>query len=200
MKIEIPFVKQENHSDCGIISLKMVLDYYGENVSIKKLEEFTIKKENKGLYSIQIAIAAAKLGYNADFYSKSINFNEEHLKKDFYKKYSDENPTEQSLKFINEAKSLGVNIEEKRLSLQEIIELISTDSIPIILLDFNIVMAKEGYHGHFVPIVGYDDENIFVHDPGLNNPKAFLKINKKTFDNSRKSDGTDEDLVVIYRK
>ena len=212
MKIDVPFYPQKNHSDCGQIALKMVLAYFGENLEIEKIEAM----EGRGISTIQIALTAALLNYKTEFYSKSILFNKEHLKKEFYKKYFEDNPAEQVKKFTEKARKAGVKIKEEKLSLDEILNFTTKDSIPIILLDWNIVKNEiadkksinnkkfptelKGYHGHFVPVIGYDDENVYVHNQGLNNPQAFMKIPRETFDKARKSDGTDEDVVIIHRK
>ena len=88
------------------------------------------------------------------------------------------------------------------MTLEELLKNVSIDSIPIILLDWNVVKGtkEKGYQGHFVPIVGYDDDNVYVHDHGLNNPRSFLQIKREIFEEARKAEGTDEDIIVIYRK
>ena len=201
MKLKIPFFKQTNPLNCGPSALRMVLAYFGRNFGIEILEERTGIKEGKGISTIQIATAVASLEYKTDFYSKHILFNEEHLNLDFYKKYGDIDNLEQSKKLVEEAKMVGVNVQEKTLSLEELLVFVTKDSVPIVLLDWNIVRGnkEKGYQGHFVPIVGYDRKNVYVHNHGFNNPQKFLSITKSIFDKARKAEGTDEDMVVIYR-
>ncbi len=201
MKLKVPFFKQTNSLNCGPTALKMVLAYFGKDYGIKNLEKKTGIKKGKGISTIQIATASASLGYKTNFYSKHISFNEENLKMDFYKKYSDMD-LEQSKKWIEDAKKAGVKIKERRLSLEKVLKFVTKDSIPIILLDWNIVKGnkEKGYQGHFVPIVGYDKKNVYVHDHGINFPEEFRKIDKNLFDKARKAKGTDEDIVVIYKK
>ena len=70
------------------------------------------------------------------------------------------------------------------------------------ILDWNTVLGEteKGYQGHFVPVVGYDIENVYVHNHGFKNPTAFLAIPREVFENARKVRGTDEDIAIIYRK
>ncbi|HKL24198.1 MAG TPA: peptidase C39 family protein [Candidatus Nanoarchaeia archaeon] len=201
MKLDVPFYKQTTPLNCGPIALKMVLSYFGNNKSSDILEEKTGIKEGKGISTIQIATAAASLGYKTDFYSKHVLFNEENLKHGFYQKYSDMD-LEQSKKWVKEAKEKGANVQEKKLSLEEILEFLTKDSVPIILLDWNNVKPKEerGYQGHFVPIVGYDKDNVYIHNHGFEDTQKFMPLKKETFDKARKAEGTDEDIMVIYRK
>ena len=200
MKLKVPFYNQTTPLNCGPTALRMVLSYFGDKTNIEELEKRTGIKQGKALSSIQIAIAAASLKYRTDFFSKHILFNEENLKLDYYKKYSDID-LEYSKELIKEAEKQGVKITEKTLSLEELLSCVTKNSVPIILLDWNIITGKneKGYQGHFVPLVGYSKENIYVHNHGFNNPQEFLPINKEIFDKARKADGTDEDIIIIHR-
>ena len=79
---------------------------------------------------------------------------------------------------------------------------VNKDSIPIILINWNTIKDKKekGYQGHFVPVVGYDKQNVYIHNHGLNDAEKFMPVPKKTFDEARKAEGTDEDVVIVYRK
>ena len=196
MKLKVPFYEQTNPLNCGPNVLRMVLAYFGKDEGIEVLEAKTGRKEGKVIFTIQIATADTSFGYGVDFYSKHILFNKENLKLKFYQKYADTD-LEQSKKLVEDAKIAGVNVQEKILSLKELLEFVKEDSVPIILLDWNIVKAgkEKNYEGHFVPIVGFDEQKVYVH-----NNQEFLPIPRNIFDEARKAEGTDEDLVVIYRK
>ena len=201
MRLEIPFYKQTSPLNCGPTALRMVLSYFGKNEGIEILEARTGIKEGKGISTIQIATAAASSGYRTDFYSKHILFNKENLKHEFYKKYSDMD-LEQSKKGVENAKEAGVNIQKRTLLLEELLGFVKKDSVPIILLDWNIVKSRKekGYQEHFVPIVGFDEQNVYIHNNGLKDSQEFMSIQKTIFDEARKAEGTDEDIVIVYRK
>jgi hypothetical protein len=118
---------------------------------------------------------------------------------DFYKKYSDSNINESEDK-IKEAKHFGVNLFEKIISLDEILLKLSKDCLIICLIDWSIINGRNDYQGHFVPIVGYDNENVIIHNQGLNSPEKFMSVRKEIFEKSRKAVGTDEDIIFVYRK
>ena len=199
IRLDIPFYLQTTKLNCGPITLKMVLEFLGEEHSLEELESLAGIKEGKAVSTIRLAIAARKLGFKVDFYSKIIGLNPENLKLDFYKNLSDLDKKE--LETLNqEAKSLGVNIFQKALFLDSIIENIEEDRAMIVLLDWNKIKGKEGFQGHFVPIVGFDKENILVHNHGFLNPSSFLSLTKNQFEQARKAKGTDEDLLIIYKK
>lgn len=199
MKLKVPFFKQTKITNCGPTALKMILAYFGEDFEVSYLESKTKTKEGKGVSTIHLAIVASSLGYKTKFYSKNTTFNPKNLKLDFYKKYSDLD-LKQSEELVKNAKERGVEVYEKTLSLNKVLSLLTENCVPIILLDWNILTKKEGYHGHFVPIVGYDEKRIYIHNHGFNNPKKFMPISKDIFDKARKANGTDEDILFIYKK
>ncbi len=200
MRLEIPFYKQTTHFNCGPMALRMVIAYLDKDLGVEILEKRAGIKEGKGLMTAQIATAAALSGYKTDLFSKSISFNPKNLELEFYKKYSEE--IQRSEKVVEDAKKAGVNIEEKTLSSEEILKSVNEKSVPIILLDWNVVMGRKdkGYQGHFVPIVGYDSENVYIHDHGTHNPTPFLPIKREIFEVARKAKGTDEDIIIIHGK
>jgi ABC-type bacteriocin/lantibiotic exporter with double-glycine peptidase domain len=201
MKLKVPFFKQTTPMNCGPVALKMVLAYFGNSFDLRELEEKTGLKDGKAIYTLQIATASALLGHKTDLYSKHILFNEENLKHEFYKNFS-EMDLQQSKKWVEDAKAAGVRVKERILSLEELLELVTKDSLLIVLLDWNVVrnQADKGYQGHFVPVVGYDSQNVYVHNHGFNNPQEFMSVPRTVFDKARKASGTDEDIVIVYRE
>ncbi len=202
MKLNIPFYKQESKNDCGPTALQMVLEYLGEKYSKKKLINLVDSDKSGTTWTLGLAVAAAKLGFQAEFYSKHIGFNPENYELEFYKKETDGMDSNKLKleKLKLEADKLKVKIQEKIFTLNELLSKISESSVAIILLDWSKIKQTDSFMGHFVPIVGYDDENILVHNQGFHNSGEFIKINKNLFDEARKSKGTDEDIVYIYRK
>ncbi len=103
---------------------------------------------------------------------------------------------------MDDAQKAGVKLEERGVDLEELLGKIGNNSLPIILLDWNVVKEErdKGYKGHFVPVVGYDEESIYVHNHGLNNPTPFLPIKRDIFEEARKAKGTDEDIIIVHNK
>jgi len=200
MKLKVPFYKQTTSLNCGPTVLKIALAFLDKEYSIKQLEKQVGIKDKKGVSTIKLATAAASLGYKVDFFSKHILFDEKNLDLNFYKNHGDLD-LEESRKQVKIAEKAGVNIREKTLNLEELLSNLTKTSIPIVLIDWNIIIKKqESYQGHFVPIVGYDDKYIYIHNSGLRNPQKFMQIKKDIFEKSRKAKGTDEDILIIYKK
>jgi hypothetical protein len=200
MKLKVPFFGQTTPLNCGPTALRIVLTYIGEDPGIEILEGKTGIRDGEGISTIKLATVSAEMGYKTELYSKYISFNEDNLKLDFYKKHGDIN-LEQSEKWLENANSVGVNLQEKVFSLKELLDLVTEDSLPIVLVDWNVVLGEKekDYHGHFIVLVGYDNENVYVHNTSFESPQEFLSIKKEVFEEARKAEGTDEDIVVVHR-
>jgi hypothetical protein len=201
MKLDVPFFPQTSKVNCGPMALRMALAYLDNDPGIEKVEEAVGIREGKGVSTIELALASAKLGFKTKLFTKHLGFNEENRKLEFYNKYID-TTEERSNKLLVDAKNAGIGLLEKTLGIEEVLGHVSKDSLVIVLMNWNVVKGEEGngYQGHFVPVIGFDEENVYVHNQGRKNPEANLAITREVFDKARKSAGTDEDIVVVYRK
>lgn len=200
MKLDVPFYKQTTGLNCGPVALKMVLGYLGEDFSIEELEEKTGIKEGKATSTLNLAKAAVDLGFKIKLISISVLPVQENLTSEFHKKFLEDSYIEKVNKLFTYLKEKNVEMVEKSIDLKELLSYVSEDSIPVVLLDWNVIFPRyNGYNGHFVPVVGYDDENVIIHNHGLKDTKEFMEIKKELFDKARKSKGTDEDVLIIYR-
>lgn len=98
---------------------------------------------------------------------------------------------------IKENKQLGIPSKEKDLSITQLTKLLTKNSIPIILINWNILTKKKNYQGHFVVLSGHDEKNIYIHNPGIAKAQAFMPIKKELFKKAWESKGTDKDLILI---
>jgi len=199
MKLNVPFYKSEKDTDCGPLALRMALGYLGEDHSFEEISKLEKQLDTGLVWSIGIARAAKKLGFQVKVLSTT-NFNPEENNIEYYKKYAD-NKGMLILKEIHEEnKALGIENIEKNMQLEELLTYVSNKSIPIVLINWNVVAGKEGFSGHFLPITGYDDENVYVHNPGIAKAMAYLPIKRNIFLKAWESKGTDKDTIVIYAK
>jgi len=179
----------------------MVLEFLGEEHSKEKLMDLVDSDKSGITWTMGLAKTTAQLGFKTEFYTKSLELNTDNYDLDFFKEEADdlESSKEKLEKLKEESQKFGVHKEEKILSLNEILLKINENCIAIILLDWSKINKTDKFIGHFVPIIGYDDESIYIHNQGIKNGD-FIKIKRELFDESRKSKGTDEDIVFIYRK
>ncbi len=202
MKFEVPFYKQENKNDCGPIALQMVLEYLGESHSRDELMNLVDSDKSGVTWTLGLARAVAEIGFKTEFYTTCLGFNPKNYELGYYQKEADyASLSQQKIERLRrEAYKLGVQMKERSLSLEELLSKISRNCIPIILLDWSKIKGTSEFIGHFVPIVGYDKENVYVHNQGFHNTQAFLPIKRELFEEARKAKGTDEDILYIHRK
>ncbi len=194
MKLNIPFHKSEKDTECAQRALQMVLEYFGEKHSIKELSKLTKQLPSGMTWTAGIARASKKLRFNTKIISKQ-NFSHEEDNIEYYKKHIKEMSTLHEL--IKENKQLGIPSKEKDLSITQLTKLLTKNSIPIILINWNILTKKKNYQGHFVVLSGHDEKNIYIHNPGIAKAQAFMPIKKELFKKAWESKGTDKDLILI---
>ncbi len=197
MMINVPFYRSEKDIDCGPIALKMALEYLGEEHSMEEISILEKRLKSGLVWSTGIALASEKLGFPARFISIS-NFIPEDI--EYYKKYADDKSKLILKEIQDELKNLGAKMEERNIALSELLNYVSENSVPIVLLDWHVISGKEGYQGHYVPVTGYDDENVYVHNPGIANAMAFMPIKREVFLKAWEAKGTDKDTIIIYKK
>ena len=202
MKLRVPFYKQESKNDCGPTALQMVLEYFKEPHSREELMNLVDSDKSGITWTLGLANAVAELGFKTEFYTTCLGFNPKNYELEYYQKESDGVlSSQQKLERLRkEALRLGIQMAERSLSLEELLSKVSRNCIPIVLLDWSKIKGTLDFIGHFIPIIGYDEENVYVHNQGFHNTQAFLPIKRELFEEARKAKGTDEDIIFIYRK
>lgn len=198
MKLKVPFYKSIKDTDCGPVVLKMALEYLGEKHDLQELSQLERQLDTGLVWSIGIARAAQKLGFPVKIISITNFDHNENI--DYYEKYRGDKGKLILEELKKEIKELGIETEEKDLSLQELFSFLTKNSIPIVLVNWSIIKGKPGYQGHFLVISGYDKENVFVHNPGIEKASAYMPIPKDLFIKMWESKGTDKDTVIISKK
>lgn len=201
MKLKVPFFINEKY-DCGPVALKMVFSYFDENISLEEIKKVTRSTSTGASFAIGLAYATAKLGFGVDLFTISLDPNPDDYDSEFHKKHLD--ALEETKKKLEELRfgceELGVSLNERHLALNELLDKINEDCVAIILLDWGVVTKSGKYIGHFLPIVGYDSEKIYVHHSGPKNAQERFAISREVFEEARKAKHTDEDILFIHRK
>lgn len=203
VRIELPLIKNEAF-DCGPIALEMVLRHLNDRTDSEQIRGLVNSETSGVTASIGIALAAAKLGLRASFYTTALAFNPNNIDISFYQSHLDGDTNIIAQKIQRMTSSfiqLGGAAEESALTLAQIENEIRSGAQVIALLDWNKVLGEPEYLGHFVPITGITRDNILVHHSGgvAPNAQAFFPISKSLFDIARRAQGTDQDLIIIRR-
>ncbi|MDX9970375.1 MAG: hypothetical protein RBS56_00505 [Candidatus Gracilibacteria bacterium] len=207
MQLNIPFFLNDNDGNqCMQVTMKTVLKYFlDKDFTLEELDKLTGRKNGLWTWTTQAITVLDDLGLNIKYYSKTDlapflegePFIHQHFGKDAEKilKYSDLPVVIASIK-----KSLEYNFFENRvLPFEEIEAHISRGHIPIMGIDHNKIIGKNGeFQGHIIIVTGFDEQFVYYHDSGPNNPEQNKKISKSTFLEAWNSNGTDNDVVIVY--
>lgn len=199
MKLSVPFYKSKKDTDCGPLALKMALAYLGEKHILKKISQEERQIDTGLVWSVGIARASRIFGFPTTFISTT-NFNLKESDIDYYKKYSHDKAKIILKELSEEIKKIGVDVQERNMTVEELLSYVSENSIPIVLVNWYVIAGKEGFSGHFFAVTGYDGENVYVHNSGIANAMPYLPIKRNVFFQAWESKGTDKDTVVIFRK
>src|SRR3989338_1005138 len=141
MRLNVPFFTQTTAHNCGQTVLRMVLAYFDKDPGINILEQNTKIGDSKAVSTKQIAIAASRMGYKVNFLSKYLLYNPKSTRLKYYKERKID--LRNAELYLEEARKSGVNIKEKSIALNELLSYVSKASIPIILLDWNIIKQNK---------------------------------------------------------
>lgn len=193
MKLEFPHCLQESEYDCGPANLLMLCQYFNQDKKMADIKELMDYRDGEAIYTIEIATIASELGLKAEFFTADPFADHEG---EFYEEHSREKTDEE---LYREADEAGVEVEQLTFTMDELLEKISENTVPVVLIDWHTLKDKdEGYQGHFVPIVGYNDSEVIFHDAS-DEEGDFLKADRERFDEARKAEGTDQDVAFISR-
>jgi len=173
----MPYYKQININDCGFVGSRMVLEYFNIKVTIEEMKQKFKLEQDRPLLSTEVLLLLNQFGLKPSLYTGDILLNKN--VPNYYNNILLEN-----LKKIEE------------LQLDIFIDVVYIDFIKKCIIENNPLIAslnlsKSNKNNHFTPVVGFDDDYIYIHD-----------INEKyrpiTNDNFMSNlDFTGGDLIVI---
>ncbi len=197
----VPLRVQEEDFDCGFASLAMVLDYFScdpsREVSIQHLKSIAGLRPGRCAFTVQLAIAAAKLEFRAEFYSKSMYGDSRLWQLPYYRSFAV--TQDEALQMVKTARQHGVSLCKREIALDELLSRTSENCVPVTLLDWSIVKEHvRGYVGHYVTVVGHDERFVRVNDPGFL-PHENYPISRQIFEAAMGSPGADKHVLFIHR-
>ncbi len=206
--LNIPFYANTgpDPNQCFQVSMKSVLDYFlNKEFDVAYLDQITNRKKGKWTTPSQIVPALYDLGLNLRYYSKidikPFLEGESFIRKQYGEAadkmlgFIDVDVTISSIKNLLKYDLFAI----KKLGIPEIEANVKNKFVQMAIIDwFKITEVDKPYQGHMVIITGFDDENIYLHNPGPLKAQANMKVTKEKFMEAFNANGTDNDIVVIY--
>ncbi len=181
LQLQIPFYESwptatTDGIHCIEMSLKMILEYFepDKTYSLKELEAITNKKPEKGSWEMPYSLWLANHGYDLRHYSTFdyVAFRDEGVAY-IRRAYGDE-VAEWQLKNseLDQARTMvddylrRATVVTRKPKIQDIIDAMNNGYVVRAAVDAGYIDNSGKYEGHSVVVVGYDDQNIYFHDPG----------------------------------
>jgi len=183
MKIlDVPFVgNPENPSDkCVPAVLAMVLGYFmpERKFTMTEVEHMCGYVSGKGTWKAQMMLSLAALGFQTKWIEDFDNYafikdpegylatilDKESL--DWQIKNSD---LPKEAERVKQYLDKGLPLEHRKGTRQDIQNFLDDNWLVMLEVNENVIAGIEGYLGHVVLVVGYDDKAVTIHNPDGNN-------------------------------
>lgn len=197
MRIPIPFIESQTATDCGPTALLMVLRYFGDTTPLEEVARRSYREPSGMTWTPGLAAAAGSLGFSVRVITEQLGDVRTTLESEYYDRYASEHST---TSLLATAQAAGVAFTVDSLSPESLLELLTPEQLVICLLNWDVLRGRDGYTGHFVPLVGYDDLHVLFHNPGLDDPTPCFRVSRERFVRAWTSPGTDRDCIVISRR
>lgn len=173
--LNIPFYQNQGYR-CAQTAIKSVLKAISpkRDFSLKYLDEITERKEKQITWPCQIAYGLGKLGKNFDYFVKSgfenltIEAIELRAKLEYPEviyKNSNFTAIEDSINYLRQSKKFTAT--PARPSLVDLDCLLKKDEVPILLVNWDIVLGRvDTKKGHYLIVTQIGEKNVYAHDSG----------------------------------
>lgn len=85
------------------------------------------------------------------------------------------------------------------LAFDEIEAEMGRGTVPLMLFDDNVLKQNPGgYRGHFCPITGCSETQVFYHECGPGSPEADRAVDRGLFVRAWQAPGTDKDVILVH--
>ncbi|KAI4455101.1 guanylyl cyclase domain containing protein 1 gucd1 [Holotrichia oblita] len=215
LQIALYHHKQRFNWDCGVSCVLMILPHEARLNFQNNFNEIC-KEEgfNKSTWTIDLCYLLYRFDIKHKFYTTTLGVHPGYRGNSFYQNVLTKDEKRVNKKF-ERAKTLGLKIHKASVSANFIIGHLKDG--PVILLTnaklLNCERCKLNkistelrkclpwpvpYQGHYIVICGYNSimQKIYYRNPSFHNRLCTMSL--ETFEEARKSYGTDEDVILIY--
>lgn len=172
----VPFYKNLDDTHCFQAVIKMILKYFlpKKDFNWSELEELTGKEKDMYTWSMRGWINLKKIGFEVLVkdtfdYQRFAKEGEDYLKQELGEDVAREQIMHSDIrKEMRDAEEYVKSIGHEKVlpNLEDIFSLIDKGFLVGCGVNANILDNSGGYDPHFILIFGYDENNVYIHDPG----------------------------------
>lgn len=211
VKYKVPFFgNTKDGIHCYQASIKMLAKYFWpeRNYSWKELEKITGMEPGLWTWSVMGIKWLYDQGLDVIFidpfnYGKFIEEGGDYLINQFGEEVGEAQIKNSNIdkERVTAKKLLGKLPIEKRIpTIQDVKQYLDEGYLLRVNVNSKALKGKKGYTGHSIIVIGYDENNIFVHDPGLP-PREDLPVSWETFEKAwAYPDDLAKDLLALKKR
>ncbi|XP_052248565.1 protein GUCD1-like isoform X2 [Dreissena polymorpha] len=221
----VPLYMQTYDWDCGLACASMVLKYLGKGTKTVYTSDLENLKCGESIWTIDLARLMKFYNINHLLCTVTLGVDKGYQKQTFYNEDGRFSNDEVRIsKLFEEAADIGICVQKRICSkwsvgIDEIISSVRAGHVAIVLVDWSHLeciwcdrrhcksccfpcissSCCRSYQGHFVVVCGIDEKKrrIFFKNPSYDEDMCCSLMEK--FDAARKSYGTDEDILFVYK-
>lgn len=175
--MQIPFYKNTDNTHCFQAVLRMILKHYwpDKDFTWQELEKITAKVDGLWTWPTAGMLWLNKHGFEvhdveafnyATFTDKGGDYLVDLFGEKVGQEQIDHSDIEQEIKYAKQI--IEKNLYESRIpEILELKERLDQEYLLICNVNSRALNGKYGYAGHFVLLIGYNDDGFIMHDPGL---------------------------------
>lgn len=183
MKVySVPFVGNDtNPSDkCVPAVVAMILAYFmpERQFTLQEVEKLCGYVPGKGTWKTQLLLSLNELGFQTQWIEEFDHRKFAHNPEGYLATILDKEALDWQIKNSNlslEAGRIkqylakGLPLEHRKGTRQDIKDFLDNDWLVMLEVNENVIAGIPGYLGHVVLVVGYDENNVTIHNPDGNN-------------------------------
>ncbi|CAF2128126.1 unnamed protein product [Rotaria magnacalcarata] len=215
--LPVKHIKQQFNWDCGVTCLRMLIDYYHLDSSLfdRLLDSYEC---NQSTWTIDLLHLLHQSGIDAILHTITIGCSSSYDNVPYYETLIRKDRERVDTLFLSEASNIKIGSIEWSDLKSHLIEqrtpclvLVDADKLQCCtckkttltrIFDRLISTISSTYQGHYILVIGYtaSDNKEFVSytDPGQID--GFCTTTRENFDLARKAFGTDEDIILCYKR
>lgn len=207
---DVPFyaMPENDPGHCYQVAMRVVLEYFlHKPFSLDELDRLTGRKDDFWTWGAQVVSALDRLGLNVKYYS-SVDI-APFLEGESFIRRAYPNVAEKAIQKTDMPVMISATrhalekklFEIKKCSMADLEEHLRKGHLIIVNLDMYVLYRIKGnYGGHSLVLVGFDADNVYLHESNFTRNAAYKKVPKADFEAARAAEGIDFDVIIVEGK
>lgn len=202
--LDVPFFANDGDGKrCMQVAARMALAFFGREVSTDEIDQISGRPSDGWTWSVQIVEALHKLGAQVMLHTladgSAFLGSDEDLRASIGEQAYRVVRAEADPSAIRAAVSYCAQhgLRSTVMNTDDLKRALDARFVPLVLIDYNVLIGKPGFAGHMIPLVGYDETGFFYHESGPLNAQKNAHVSFEAFEHAWFAPGTDRDAIIV---